>query len=441
MDPIGTTVALGAAGVAGTSEYWGYYQLSNTAAGGTQYRARDSAVDVDGNIYALDWWLGDGVLTVTKLNLYGELQWRAQYDSPTATTVGGSDGANIVLLSSTQFLIAGYYQGSNSIAGTGYDHCQIIANTSDGSVASSNLVGSTTQSWSTQGPYIRDTSGNYYSFTFESTYGVLIKLNSSLTPQFARTTTGVARGNIDAVATDGTNIFAGGGWEFQTYRSEPMIEKLNSSGTRLAYVHHSNNAGTSFSIGRGVKSLTVDSSGNVYAYIELNAGRYLVKYNNSLTLQWQKKWSGSFSPLPAMVTDSSGNLYIASGAGDIAKIDSSGTIVWQRDLNIINLGGSGYLISSAGYLKHDGSGALIFRARSGGSGHVFTFKLPDDGSGIGTYDFFTYGLNYYSLATTTDLVASSYGNSSSTTSITSKAGDITSGSSTNSDSEAIDYIF
>ena len=90
-------------------------------------------------------------------------------------------------------------------------------------------------------------------------------------------------------------------------------------------------------------TVTVDSSGNVYALGNANYYGSYAKYNSTGTLQWQKKLTDSYIyviPYGSTV-DSSGNFYMAGQTYNnttdnfdsfIAKLDSSGAITWQRRL-------------------------------------------------------------------------------------------------------------
>lgn len=97
----------------------------------------------------------------------------------------------------------------------------------------------------------------------------------------------------------------------------------------------------------------VDSSGNVYAVGTDYDGNsstattfrrgYIVKYNSSGVLQWQRTLAstGNYLSLAGVYADSSGNVYVVGNiliSGNtyvnmfIAKYNSSGTIQWQRRL-------------------------------------------------------------------------------------------------------------
>ncbi|MCZ8322109.1 MAG: hypothetical protein O9296_11080 [Novosphingobium sp.] len=108
----------------------------------------------------------------------------------------------------------------------------------------------------------------------------------------------------------------------------------------------------------------VDTSGNVYlagAFYSSNYYAWLAKLDTSGTLQWQRSLNGSGQELwYNAAVDSSGNVYVAgystssggSGNADalIAKYNSLGTLQWQR-----SIGGSGNEYASQMALSPDGS--------------------------------------------------------------------------------------
>ncbi len=108
----------------------------------------------------------------------------------------------------------------------------------------------------------------------------------------------------------------------------------------------------------------IDASGNVYlagAYYSSNYYGWLAKLDTSGTLQWQRSLNGSGQEIwYNAAVDASGNVYVAgystssggSGNADalIAKYNSAGTLLWQR-----SIGGSGNEYASQMALSPDGS--------------------------------------------------------------------------------------
>ena len=108
----------------------------------------------------------------------------------------------------------------------------------------------------------------------------------------------------------------------------------------------------------------IDASGNIYlagAYYSSNYYGWLAKLNTSGTLNWQRSLNGLAQDLWYNAgVDASGNVYVAgystssggSGNADalIAKYNSAGTLQWQR-----SIGGSGNEYASQMALSPDGS--------------------------------------------------------------------------------------
>lgn len=126
--------------------------------------------------------------------------------------------------------------------------------------------------------------------------------------------------------------------------------------------------------------LMLDSSDNIYILINdgTSTNGYLVKYNDSGVLQWQRRIGNT--NLTAIHIDSSNNIYIAGKNSSsnlfIAKYNSSGVMQWQTKL-------AGATFSGLG-IKDIGSNLYI---SGDASGKGFMVKLPNDGSipGDGSY--------------------------------------------------------
>lgn len=143
-----------------------------------------------------------------------------------------------------------------------------------------------------------------------------------------------------AVSPNGDVYIVGGTYSQGSGSDDALIVKFNSSGTlqwqRVIGNQYSN---TGYGVG-------VDSSNNVYVVGEINTAvfsdhnTFIVKFNSSGTLQWQKVVSGvSGEGGFGVAFDSGDNVYIvgdtnSQGYGDydatIIKLNSSGVEQWQR---------------------------------------------------------------------------------------------------------------
>ena len=230
-----------------------------------------------------------------------------------------------------------------------------------------------------------DSSGNFYvsGYTTTGTDGyyqfLIIKCNSSGTIQWSRKFG--ANGGHDSsygVALDSSgNPHVMGGISNGPYgNSDIVVLKYNTSGTLqwkqvLGGSNHDN----------GLGGIALDSSGNIYignTTRSSGSGNYAIhtaKLNSSGTVQWQRTLSGSGIDFneAGIAVDSSGNAYItgatnSTGAGGfdavIAKYNSSGTLQWQRTL------GAGSNDHSYGEPAVDSSGNfyIVGYTASGGAG-------------------------------------------------------------------------
>ena len=183
----------------------------------------------------------------------------------------------------------------------------------------------------------------------------------------------------------------------------------HSSGTIYPYLQKVNGTDGSIIFGKtlgsgnhagGAAAVTTDSSGNIYAAWRARDtnnvyGILFAKYNSSGTLQWKKEiYDGNNAKyVSAVDVDSSDNIYIwgssdepnatQGAAGLLIKMDSSGSMVWQRLIsgpNTINHGGMS--VDTADNI------AICGQVYPGGGGNasIFVGKVPSDGSLMGTYN-------------------------------------------------------
>jgi len=187
----------------------------------------------------------------------------------------------------------------------------------------------------------------------------VIKFNSSGTKQWTKKLGTWQNDLANGVATDSSGNFYVTGFTYQHLdgntsagNADLFVVKYNSSGKK----QWTKQLGTSkHDRARGVAT---DSSGNVYVTGDTYGGLdgntsagsndlFVVKYNSSGTKQWTKQLGTSSTDLAnGVVTDSSGNIYVAggtyggldgntnTGASDlfVVKYNSSGTKQWTKQM-------------------------------------------------------------------------------------------------------------
>lgn len=149
--------------------------------------------------------------------------------------------------------------------------------------------------------------------------------------------------------------------------------------------------------------IAIDSSNNIFVcgttYVSTNLLGMIVKYNSSGTLVWQRQISGQ---LTSIAVDSAGNVYAVgstlSNNGLIVKYDTNGVIQWQRQVTgqdsslgpaLINFSSITFdsldIMTMAGQLTPD-------QLRS--NSNMFIFKVPSDGTLTDTYQVNEYDITY-----------------------------------------------
>lgn len=180
-----------------------------------------------------------------------------------------------------------------------------------------------------------------------------------------------------------------------------LIMRLSSTGTTI-WATQVGNAGATGANGPYIQiaSACADSSGNVFAlgiYSGRNSGTtnsFICKLNSSGSVLWQREivTSGNTNQgygKNRLATDSLGNVYCLTNNNNttffMTKIDSSGSLVWQRT------------ISSTSRLNIAVTQDDTLLLSGGG----FVARLPSDGTGAGTYGGITYASTSLVSLTTT----------------------------------------
>lgn len=281
-----------------------------------------------------------------------------------------------------------------------------------------------------------DSSENAYVAGFDSSGIILAKYNNAGTIQWQRRLAATEVNTADGAADSVGNFYVVGTRSISN--SGIIIAKYNTSGV-LQWQR--NLAADEGQLG-GVR-IAVDSANNVL--VSERQRSIIAKYNTSGVLQWQTRFTGDNLFTFSLATDQSNNVFFGGRENlsplskFIAKIDSSGTLQWAKTLvgggdsrslatdldgNVYGVGsttppegGSSHKrissLTSAGALRWsnifgvingsapivepaidtDSSGA-VYTTSGSGNNKIFTLKVKDDGTGLGTValigDVFTY---------------------------------------------------
>jgi uncharacterized delta-60 repeat protein len=403
---LGKTLQIAAAGNAGGDNYW-----INTLGGSGTDSSRGVTAASDGSVYVATATNSEGAggydFSVVKYDSSGTLQWQR--------TIGGSNteypqgiaadsSGNIYVTGyqgsygtrPTQFYLVKYnssgtLQWQRSLVCIGGVYCsRVVVDSSDSNVY---LVGYSDSTNSTSG-------GNDV---------FVCKYSASGDLQWQRILGGSGSDIGKGIGLDSSNnVYI----SYQTSSAgqgstEIGIAKYNSSGV----IQWQRTLGGTAADSGG--SLGVDGSGN--AYVSFNTASEgqggndfaVAKYNSSGVLQWQRIIGGtSTESNQDVAVDSLGNVYLTGytntapveGGTDvfIVKYNSSGALQWQRSLGT-TANENAYSIFA------DGSDNIYLAGYTAISGNTdgLIVKLPADGSLTGTYGDFVYASTSLTAATST----------------------------------------
>jgi hypothetical protein len=194
-----------------------------------------------------------------------------------------------------------------------------------------------------------------------------------------------------------------------TYTAPPRLARNYNSASGIVYaasgyvpcccywaphVYNYSNSWTYPSSNCGeIPAVNTDSSGNVYFY----DGQYLTKHNSSGIAQWKLTISGYLASSYAIgyfiEVDSSNNVYLVDEACSIIKVNSSGVMQWNRQL-VNNSTGGNVLPYDVQINANDPSSIYIsgFDDNTAAIRQGFIFKIPITG-GL-TQSFTLRGISY-----------------------------------------------
>lgn len=346
--------------------------------------------DSSGNIYCLGYYANPGLI-LSKYNFKGELQWANKlttsnsgtYNPSLAVSSGGNcyiacaDPAtnsrlNLIKVDNTGTLIAQRYYDSSA-----YDEGPFISLDSSENIwlgfdDTSAGYGYVTAKFDSSFTYQNgqrytdgnvnfsqgfglDSSTNYYNTIRTSTAGyiydlTLAKFNSSFASQWIRRFTL----GVNAIATKSFTDSSGNTYTGIGYSASPnysYLVKYDTSGN-LSWQRKISNSATV-----NVYAVTADSSGNVYLAVSSTLSTYLLKYNSSGTLQWQRSITNFLTQ--NMSVDSNGYINLVGSYTNSSSINASFLIVYPNDgskTGTINVGSASFTIATSSLTDSAGTG-------------------------------------------------------------------------------------
>jgi hypothetical protein len=361
----------------------------------------DVCVGSDSNIYTANPSSFNGFTKFNGVrgtfNSYRNIVTNVTSNSPTYTGIGIDSSLNTYMISNYIF---------TSPAPTTIKGFLQINNSSGATTATKEILSATANPFTESGRLTVDSSGAiltaYSVYNSNPAYsGYVIKFDNTgaVTWQRSVTVTGNNHMRTKSVATDSSNnvyaVIVQEQFSPQVFSS--YIVKWNSSGT----IQWQRKITTS---NIQLQDVVADSSGNVYVagYFVSSGSQlgFVAKYDTSGTIQWQRSYvdtntSGNQNTtFVSIALDSSANVYVTgslknTSAGTtmpIVKYNTSGTLQWQRNIT------DGYTAASqntsAKSIKISGSNMIIagqIKGATSGNGSQFLTVLPTDGSKTGTY--------------------------------------------------------
>jgi len=373
---------IGLSGVAPAKAFgWGspstkIYIATNTGSSWVQFEYSNMEMDSSGNIYlAGDWYATlSSQATIGAYTHKFSSQGVREFEK-TLSTVGKFNRSKGTGLDSSGNI---YGFGAESTDKTFF----IYKYNNSGVLQWQKISSANANSLSAYG-MTTDSSGNSYIAVLDNVggspqtwYGLLIKIDSTgaLVWQKRVGTSGVINYFLAPHIDSSGNIYAVG----YNIAGNIGVFKFDSSG---------NLTWTRRMVGGEGRAVTSDSSGNIYVASEGSSSQ-IMKINSSGTLQWQRKLAttGNTPQARAIYYDNdTSSLYVAgssatSNNGDcfIAKYDSSGTLQWQR--KIVHSSNNGDIFGLRVY-----QGKIIAAGQFGSGTFSTVLSLPSDGDFNGTY--------------------------------------------------------
>lgn len=347
-------------------------------------------VDSDGNVYSAGGQFGsDATPIMFKHDKDGGVVWQRAINTA-ATTNEMFRG--VVVDSSDNVFVVGSIESTTAIFAVKYN--------SAGTIQWQRKVspGVTSGAWGCD----IDSSGNLYVVGEGTVTGgtvVLIKYDTNGNILWKRKlgNAGADNGYGVHVAGDGS-VYICGATDTASFSTDMFVAKYTSAGSFQWFKTYQ--AG---STSDAAYSLTSDSTGVYFIGRNFITGErgnsYIAKIDTSGNLVWQRMLVTSlYDNFVDVVTDGAGSVYVTGNIeavastykGLIFKYNSSGTLLWQRTFEASNS-----LQFTHANLKGDRLYVTGSYARSDGNYDWLVLKIPTDGSKTGTYSPFTYSVSSF----------------------------------------------
>jgi len=400
MDLISNTIALGSAGVGGSSEYW--YTTLGFPSVDLEFTSMD--VDSSGNLYATTRTVNSGGAVIAKYDNAGVLQWQRFMAGSNGwganpnlvvdssgniywCAIDGTYGLLVVKLNNSGVI---QWQTRLGVGSTGAISSDIALNNA-GEIYCNLVYQQTSQSG----------TNNCQLTVIKLTSAGVITTRHSINSMDIRSPGGLA---IDQSNND--VYMSGSFYNTGNTRSEGTLLKKNSSLQNI-WTEAVYDALTGSDI--TCRDVTIDSVGQIYMIGEYDGKILLVKYfNSSGTFAWTRKLGDNISTTAgfSITTDANNYVYVCGHTDSnttstsdvfISKFDTNGgTVYWNRQF-----GGTGE--DKGRRIKVDSNGnvyvAGFTESTGAGPKNGFILKVPDDGSLVGTYGSVEYKSNSLSLLT------------------------------------------
>lgn len=224
------------------------------------------------------------------------------------------------------------------------------------------------------------TSGIYVYATTPYRPNLLIKYNSSGTLQFAKTARiGTTDTQCNTIGCNDslTDVYVAG---FGGAAADGLLIKYTSAGAVSWARQLASGSGVSLSV--DPDAIAVASDGTVYVLFtggtSTNRDNTLVKYNSSGTLQWQRKTTQSFGGDQSVSIGSDGGIYIGSNQGKVFKFDSSGNLVWKREITGMSYTNSPGVLPIGTEFYYVGNTGVLYAPTDGTTGPITGYTYAEE---------------------------------------------------------------